>query len=568
MKYSKFLILLLIYSSLFAEDNTVIELKNFRYRNFACKKFALEKDVTVKIECLGISDRWRDNMIAYGWILDLDTRKVVWRMDVNNSKKYKIRNERIYKNEVNLTEGNYELNYGVSPGGYWNHEYRDFGDFLRDLFNGFRDDKWRRRAGNWGVILKAANSEITYFNVEDFSFDEKSILSLAPVGDSEFRKEGFSLKKEFSLRIYAIGEGEDGEMYDYGWIVNSSTGERIWSMDYYKTGWAGGAEKNRIFDKNIFFPKGNYLVYYVTDASHSYEEWNRFPPFDPHHWGITLWNADENVEIDQVVELFNEDENQYVIVDLTRAGNNVFKEQGFTLTKSAELRVRCLGEYGNNGRFVDSGRIINAKTREVIWEMTRRNTEYAGGGKKNRMFNGVISFKPGSYKVFYKSDDSHSYRRWNVGPPYYPEAWGIKIFSTDKNFSSEYVKKYNENLDTDVLVSIIRVGNREHIKKKFTIDKATDVRIYALGELDDDDLHDYGWITDKEGNRIWSMDYWDSQPAGGASKNRMINEVIHLKAGDYTVYYRTDGSHSFNNWNDSPPNDMNQWGITIYKEKE
>jgi hypothetical protein len=56
--------------------------------------------------------------------------------------------------------------------------------------------------------------------------------------------------------------------------------------------------------------------------------------------------------------------------------------------------------------------------------------------------------------------------------------------------------------------------------------------------------------------------------AGGAKKNRVFNDTVHLDKGDYIVYYETDGSHSYEEWNSSPPTDPAAWGVTISLERK
>ena len=563
-----FLILLLSFTSLFADDKAIIELVNFRYRDFSYRNFYLEKKVNIRIESLGMGERWQDDMFAYGWINNLETRQVAWKMNKDNAKRWKVKYLWKYDNTIELPEGYYQVCYSVSPGNPRHGEYHNLGDFLDDLFNGFNNQNWRKGAHDWGIQLLVNEDNEKYVQTEGVFFDDKSILSIAPLSDSEYKKQGISLLEDAKLRVYAIGEGDEGEMYDYGWIEDAATGEHVWRMEYSKTGWAGGAEKNRIIDTVMEFKKGDYLVYFITDGSHSYEEWNRFPPYMPQYWGITLWGQDKDADWDKIVQPYDEDKNQQVIVDLTRVGDNRLKEKGFTIERPFKVRVRCLGEYGYSGSFVDYGWIIDADTRKVIWEMTRDNTDYAGGGKKNRMFNGSVALEPGNYIAFYRTDGSHSYRDWNTGPPYYPEAWGMEILVTDENFNPDWVDNYQEGRDENVIVAITRMGNRENESRQFKIDHEQDVRIYALGEGDDDTMYDFGRIEDEEGKVIWQMEYWNSEPAGGATKNLMANKIIRIKPGTYTVKYRTDGSHSYNNWNDDPPRDVTKWGITIYKMGE
>ena len=63
------------------------------------------------------------------------------------------------------------------------------------------------------------------------------------------------------------------------------------------------------------------------------------------------------------------------------------------------------------------------------------------------------------------------------------------------------------------------------------------------------------------------MTYRNTEPAGGASKNRLYDDIVILDKGEYEVNYVTDGSHSFNDWNSAKPRDPSGWGITISIDK-
>ncbi|MBI3189567.1 MAG: hypothetical protein HYZ33_02850 [Ignavibacteriales bacterium] len=82
-------------------------------------------------------------------------------------------------------------------------------------------------------------------------------------------------------------------MFDYGWIENARTGEVVWEMTYTMTFHAGGARKNRMVNTTIVLDKGEYLLRYVSDDSHSYRDWNMDAPDDPTMWGITLYKDNE-----------------------------------------------------------------------------------------------------------------------------------------------------------------------------------------------------------------------------------------------------------------------------------
>jgi hypothetical protein len=115
-----------------------------------------------------------------------------------------------------------------------------------------------------------------------------ALVQLTGVGDHADEEDEFKLDKATRVRIYAIGEGLDGHMYDYGWIEEKRTGRIAWEMTYRSTRPAGGASKNRMFDGEVMLDAGTYEVHYETDGSHSYPDWNDRRPRDPRNWGITV----------------------------------------------------------------------------------------------------------------------------------------------------------------------------------------------------------------------------------------------------------------------------------------
>ena len=356
-------------------------------------------------------------------------------------------------------------------------------------------------------------------------------------------------------------------MYDLGWIVNADTRERVWEMSYWDTEHAGGALKNRIVDDYITLQAGDYLIYFVTDDSHSPQEWNQLPPYDPYHWGITMWGVDTDLG-ETVVKEYQEIEIE-PIIEINHIRNNQFEMEGFTLKRDVDLHIYALGEYSRSRhKFVDFGWIMDAHSREIVWQMDYENTEHAGGSQKNRVFDSKIFLPVGSYLVFYISDDSHAYKHWNAKQPYQPEAWGITISPAKKEFSYIDVKEYNEDDDKNILAQIIQVRNKENLIANFSLNQSAKVKIYAIGEGDHSKMYDYGWIEDEDGKIVWEMRYKSTFHAGGAKKNRMVNDIISLNRGSYLVHYKTDGSHSYRSWNSTPPDDLFHWGITIIKYED
>ena len=77
-------------------------------------------------------------------------------------------------------------------------------------------------------------------------------------------------------------------------------------------------------------------------------------------------------------------------------------------------------------------------------------------------------------------------------------------------------------------------------------------------------FHDYAVITNAKGEDVWNMKFGESKHSGGAFKNRKFNSIITLPPGRYTAKYVTDESHSWGNWDDSPPATI-FYGIVIYR---
>ena len=119
--------------------------------------------------------------------------------------------------------------------------------------------------------------------------------------------------------------------------------------------------------------------------------------------------------------------------------------------------------------------------------------------------------------------------------------------------------------DAAVVARLTRVGDDEDLREPFTLDHDSGILIYALGEATDSELNDYAWIEEATtGRSVWRMTYGDTEHAGGAEKNRVTEEIIRLDAGDYVLRYRSDDSHSFENWNSTAPPDAENYGVTLY----
>ncbi len=575
----------------YASERQLVRLKNFIDVETKASGFVLPSETKLHIRALGCgSDRagkFSDiPMCAYGWIIDANTRQEVWSMNIGNTRRDN--DDRLYDDTITLPKGIYEVYYSAyayfSRSSLFSYNInidrrttstenrsphkRGLLTWLEDLFTGDMKTEWRNHAARWGIELYVSSSapKITlYTPPKDLPH---MLFHAVKLGENEHIRQAFTIKKPMAIHVYAIGErAADSEPADYGWIIDARTRRRVWDMGETTLTAAGGAEKNVKFDKIIHLDPGEYILYYTTDNSHSFIDWNAAPPTDPYNYGVTLMATNE--EDKDNFELTTPSEDKNIIVQLIQVRNDETRSASFALKKDARLHIYAIGERGNARReMADYGWIINAKTREKVWEMDVDRTEHAGGAEKNRMVDEIISLPHGTYTAFYQTDGSHAYDDWNASPPFDPEHYGLTISLEGEPLTSAIVERNVTPAEEGIIAQIIRVGDNANKTQPFRLDKPTHVRVYAIGEGEGHDMFDYGWI-EKSANHevVWEMSYSMTFHAGGARKNRIVNTTILLDRGDYVLHYVSDDSHSFNNWNSDPPDDPTMWGITLYNEK-
>jgi hypothetical protein len=516
-----------------------------------------------------------NHFFAYGWILDASSRELVWTPQDEHQSSKRI-SGMLYdcRDTITLRPGKYEVYYYVGPSDQY---FGDFGSTVKDLGDVMNMLGELIKKGNTGhqrlslddideLTIKVSSDQNLKSYQPVFEQPPASVFYVKSPRQNQFIKKGFSLSHETSLNIYAIGEiSESYDVFvDGGWIINADTREKIWTMDKWNTDPAGGARKNRLFHDHIKLPAGNYIACYTSDDSHNPGEWNAPPPDDPFNYGISIATADP-ADI-KYVSAYDESAHETPIVRIQRVRNDASEKAGFALKKNARLHILALGERNlSHDHLVDYGWIVNADNMEHVWEMTAENTGFAGGAAKNCMFDGIIDLPAGDYLVYYKTDDSHAYNDWNAAPPFDPDSWGISVSGVGTDFNAQSFALIDKSKSTGkVLVDLTRMGDDEDISREFTLTRPTTIVISALGEGKGDEMFDYGWIENEDtGQKIWKMKYRNTRPGGGADKNRLEVEQLQLEKGRYSVHFITDDSHSFDEFNASPPDDPEMWGIIV-----
>jgi len=238
--------------------------------------FALRRPMDVRIYAIG--EGFSDHMADYAWIVDDEQHKRVWGMSyANTGHAGGAEKNRLFDSVIHLAPGNY-LVY-----------YKSDDSHSSDHWNGAPPAEERY----WGISIFPATGKLNSADVGPFMTMHATDFTMAQLnhmGNDEDARTTFQLTEQTRVRVLAIGEGRDSEMFDYGWIEDAA-GDVVWKMKYDDTQPAGGSDKNRSFDGVITLPAGSYVLRYTSDGSHSYGDWNANPPDDPERWGISLFRS-------------------------------------------------------------------------------------------------------------------------------------------------------------------------------------------------------------------------------------------------------------------------------------
>jgi hypothetical protein len=432
---------------------------------------------------------------------------------------------------------------------------------------------------------------------------EKTILSLRNFCDTELKSRGFEIPRRTTLHVRALGAGAEkgltyssGDLFATGWIINAATREVVWEMNEDNTGTSGS---DRTFDDEVTLDRGSYEAYFtvpvfvhhtlfthlMTNVDHREKPLfgggegkdKKFLQFFKNWFSddfITAWkDRCGKWGIDVLVDQDRADgistfapprEFPRTVLKATGIGENALVRKAFDLSAPATVSIYALGEQ-SSGEMADFGWIVDAATRKRVWEMEDGNVTAAGGAEKNVMFHGRVHLSAGHYVLYYNSDDSHSNADWNTLPPYDPLNWGITVMATSDADVAKFTEVPYQEMQ-NVVVSLVRMKDSESRSQGFTLKRPARVRVYAIGERSNARalMADYGYITDaRTRKKVWTMDVDRTSDAGGASKNRFIDEIIELPAGSYIVAYVTDDSHAWGDWNAAPPGDAEHYGITV-----
>jgi len=402
----------------------------------------------------------------------------------------------------------------------------------------------------------------------------KGLVVFTDIGLETLKHKAFLVERTDTLVITATGsfEGEQNDLAAYGWVLRRDDRSVVWHMEPG----ASNREKKTLatVEDTIVVNPGTYDTYFTAYGSRLNPEvsssfWETLTSGDnawrndQRKWSLVLrplqGGKDNVLLIDDGENNDRAPQGEGLLWTSAPMEGRSLQEYLFETHQPVTLRLYAVGEIESTA--MDYGWIENLVTGERNWEMTLDNTEPAGGWEVNRLYKGTIDLEAGVYRAAYITDPRQSYRDWTGNPPFDPAGWGLSLFSVEDSD----VISFDPWSTRQPIVRLSRVTNDQTRSAKIQVVQPTMVLVSALGEMTESSKYDYGWMTSENKQEIiWEMNHASTQWAGGDDSNRLATSFIRLEPGTYTVTFKTDGSHAYNDWSNGSPDHPERWGITLF----
>jgi len=128
--------------------------------------------------------------------------------------------------------------------------------------------------------------------------DSSEICSITKVTNNQRITSHYFIKRKSAVLVYSTGERSPTKLLDFGWITKAGDRYSIWEMDFNKSKFiegpnrntaTGGAFKNCEQIAFLILDRGEYNLHYITNEKHAYGSWIDTEPYHPEHWGISIF---------------------------------------------------------------------------------------------------------------------------------------------------------------------------------------------------------------------------------------------------------------------------------------
>lgn len=261
--------------------------------------------------------------------------------------------------------------------------------------------------------------------------------------------------------------------------------------------------------------------------------------------------------------------------------------EAFSILQPLRVEVEAVGSGSREHRaLLGQAWILDLRSRLPVWRMDAQLCE-PHGDEGNLRQRAVLDLSPGDYELLFSAygnvfpleksirilevfkigDFSFTGGHFVDWDEYgEPDEWMAAVRTQGDQSRGALFRRLPEEPDLGALVRLAPLGDGEVRRARLDLRSPLRARLLVVGEYSAScqGFADAAWISAADdGRRIWEMTFEDSEPAGGAEKNRVFDHEIEISAGSYLVQCVTDDSHAFDRWNSTPPDDPDSWGLTL-----
>lgn len=205
---------MLLISQAVQAQETLVELNDVRSDEILTVGFELTHPMTVTVEAMGLRNYSGNDLSAYSWILDHESRDLVWVQERRYRIKSRSRGAQVETSEeITLDAGKYEL-YLAARGGWngsisINWDWDNLGDAIVRFPKGDRGSRraYDRQLRECYVTISSDDRQASGVKTFDVTGEiPNAVLQINQMGDKEYVKRGFEITRPMTLRLYALVE--------------------------------------------------------------------------------------------------------------------------------------------------------------------------------------------------------------------------------------------------------------------------------------------------------------------------------------------------------------------------
>lgn len=515
----------------------------------------LEDSLTVRVHAVGSARLVGvDSLAVTAWMVEEQSGSVVWSMRQSSLKS--LRGTLVEAQDtLSLAPGLYRV-YFSTMGTVASDRSASVVQRLRK-----RETQWVNDRDAWRLSIAALGANSPEIGRDNGAWENAHQDRLLARWNSQGQGDDQGLELHVPqaapvhVRLLGKRSGSSGLQFDLVALGEGGAPLRVTAMDLNPI---PGDPAYGTLDTTLVLPPGMYRASYRSGAG-----WSTHPPELAHLWGAVLMaNKSEVMPPAYWTEI-------PPLLEITRVRGNQVREERFEVTDSAWVRLEALGEISSE-TLMDFATLYDRLDR-VVWQQSRDRSEHAEGSRNNRRSVEWLHLAPGTYRLRYETDPRHHYEDFESSRrPDHPERWGVALFAVGQAAERIALQTVSKTIDPAIpperepYRALLRVQNKQSREVTFTLDRPGRYLIVALGELSDQGAYDTGGLRmEQEGPVLWQLDQAETVHAGGAQRNRMAQQEIFLGAGTYTLFFQTDDSHAYGDF-DNPPTYPEHWGIALY----